>query len=447
MDDSRIRPPAHTLERVLVLRRLLRLIVIRTLPILLALLLPAVASRLPAQIVEHRDVPYAIVAGRKLLVDLYLPRGATKPAPCIVWIHLGGWRSGSRKNAKADAAKLVADGFAVAAVEHRYSSVAKWPAQIHDCKGAVRWLRAHAARYNIDADRIGVFGHSSGGHLAVTLATSGGVAALEGTVGGNLAFSSRVQAAVDFSGPTDLLGPARYEPATSFASELIGTAIGELKRHRSDPRWLARIALARSVNPAIYASRDDPPLRLAHGNQDQVVPLSQSKLLRNALGAVGNDLTYIEVHYGHHIPGFEWDARRRWLKTKLAASVPFRVHGRGCAGAGQDRPSAGANGTPRRGGQFDFTLSGAAARVPAVALFGLRRLRLPVAGTDCLLLVDQIVLTLPTTTDRSGEARRAMRFPGWMPAGLTFWTQWLVFDPGANILGISLSDGARLLPK
>src|SRR5207244_1871480 len=117
-------------------------------------------------------------------------------------IHGGGWSAGDKF--PTPAARLVAAGYAIASVEYRLTGEAKFPAQIHDCKAAIRWLRANAQKYNLDSAHIGVWGHSSGGHLVSLLGTSGDVKELEGAEG-NLDQSSRVQAVVDFSGPADLL--------------------------------------------------------------------------------------------------------------------------------------------------------------------------------------------------------------------------------------------------
>src|SRR5262249_35630047 len=159
----------------------------------------------------YPGLAYATVGGRDLLLDLYLPSAGPGPFPVVVWIHGGAWLTGSRFPAP-NAAQLTSLGFAVASVDYRLTSQAgQWgaepvifPAQIHDVKGAVRWLRANAATYNLDPARFGCWGSSAGGHLAALLATSGDVPALEGTVGGNAGFSSAVQACADFFGPTDL---------------------------------------------------------------------------------------------------------------------------------------------------------------------------------------------------------------------------------------------------
>src|SRR5678815_2971162 len=154
-----------------------------------------------AQGQTYPNLTYATVGGTPLLLDLYLPATGSGPFPVVVWIHGGGWSGGGRFPA-GFSGPLTAAGFAVASVEYRLTSQAGqygaepviFPAQIHDVKGAVRWLRAHAATYNLDPTRFGCWGTSAGGHLSALLATSSGVAALEGTVGGNAGFSSAGQA-------------------------------------------------------------------------------------------------------------------------------------------------------------------------------------------------------------------------------------------------------------
>lgn len=156
---------------------------------------------LPEGVTVHRDLVYAQVGQRNLPLDLYLPT-SDKPLPVIVWIHGGGWPTGSKGNA-GPARPLVGQGYAVADVEYRLSGEAIFPAQIQDCKAAIRWLRGNAKQYNLDGDHIGVWGSSAGGHLVALLGTSGDVAEFD--TAAHAEFSSRVQAVCDWFGPTDLL--------------------------------------------------------------------------------------------------------------------------------------------------------------------------------------------------------------------------------------------------
>jgi acetyl esterase/lipase len=245
------------------------------------------------------DLEYARVGDRALLLDLYLPqaedspRKGSGPWPTLIWIHGGAWRMGSKDNPRA--ARQVGRGYAVASISYRLSQEAIFPAQIHDCKAAVRWLRAHAERYDLDPARFGAWGASAGGHLAALLGTSGGVAELEGKLG-PAGVSSRVQAVCDFFGPSDFLRmddvpiPAlapgmRHNDGDSPESQLVGGPI------RENPEAVAR------ANPISYVSAGDPPFLIVHGKQDYTVIANQSELLHAALSDAGVESTL------HLVPG------------------------------------------------------------------------------------------------------------------------------------------------
>lgn len=154
----------------------------------------------------YSDLSYVNDGNAKHKLDLYVPNNTTSPVPLIIWIHGGAWRSGDKQLApNSFPLRYARNGYAVASINYRLSDEAIFPAQIYDCKAAVRWLRANASAYNLDVTRIGAWGLSAGGHLASLLGTGGDVTDLEGNVGGNLQHSSRVQAVVDWFGPTDFL--------------------------------------------------------------------------------------------------------------------------------------------------------------------------------------------------------------------------------------------------
>jgi acetyl esterase/lipase len=127
------------------------------------------------------DLKYGDAPGKANLLDIYLPENAEGALPLIVWIHGGGWAAGDK--AGCPAVGMVGRGYVAASINYRFSQEAIFPAQIEDCKGAIRWLRAHAKEYHIDPDKIGVFGASAGGHLVALLGTSGSAKEIEGTVG------------------------------------------------------------------------------------------------------------------------------------------------------------------------------------------------------------------------------------------------------------------------
>jgi acetyl esterase/lipase len=253
------------------------------------------ASRPDQTIVAHRDVPYVANGHPRQKLDLYLPN-AGRDLPLIIWIHGGAFRMGSKEGIEFDAVPLeyLARGYALASINYRLSQHALFPALIEDCKAAVRWLRAHAAQYHLDADRFGAWGPSAGGYLAAMLGTTGAAAAFE--IGEHLDVSSRVQAVVDYYGPTDFLqmddqrlpDGMLHNPADSPESQLIGGAIQEHKE---------RVAQA---NPITYVSADAPPFLIVHGDRDPLVPYQQSVLLEAALRRAGVPVTlYTVARAGH----------------------------------------------------------------------------------------------------------------------------------------------------
>lgn len=236
-----------------------------------------VASLAPAVAVEpvaptHRDLVFGEANGQKLMLNLYLPKNV-EHAPLVVYIHGGSWRAGSYKSCETDF--LAQDGFAVASIGYRFTNVAIFPAQIHDCKAAIRWLRAHAKDYGYDATHVGVAGSSAGGHLAVLLGTSGDVADLEGDIGGNTDQSSRVAAVVDYYGPTDfvLRGKTHHARANAVGSSTYGLLGGPANENPEK---------ARRASGVTYVTADDPPLLILHGDKDQTVYMDQSESLRDA---------------------------------------------------------------------------------------------------------------------------------------------------------------------
>jgi acetyl esterase/lipase len=237
------------------------------------------------------DIVYARIGDRALHMNLTLPPDApAKLHPAIIWIHGGGWCGGDHHADPTADFGLNGHGFVTGSMEYRLSQEAKYPAQIQDCKAAIRFLRANAKHYGIDPNRIGVWGGSAGGHLVALLGTTGGINPLEGTEG-NLGYSSRVQAVCDLFGPTDFSesGMKGYIPAVvEMIDGLLG---GPVNQHKG---------LARLASPVEFASKDDPPMLILHGDQDPLVPMSQSEELYTALKRMGADVTLVKVkHAGH----------------------------------------------------------------------------------------------------------------------------------------------------
>jgi acetyl esterase/lipase len=250
-----------------------------------------------------RDIEYDRAGDKKLLLDVYLPeQELDEPLPVIVWIHGGGWQGGDK--GECPALWLVEKGYAAVSISYRFTDQAHFPAQIHDCKSAIRWIRANAAKYGLDPERIGVWGSSAGGHLAALLGASGDVKELEGS-GANAEQSSRVQAVCDFFGPTDFLKlrahPEEVEPELqSVVTGLLGGPIEENKER------------AAQASPVTYVSKDDPPFLIMHGSDDRIVPVSQSQSLYDALKKAGVEVTLHVVEGAGH--GFDGPEIRKMVE-------------------------------------------------------------------------------------------------------------------------------------
>ncbi|QEG38118.1 alpha/beta hydrolase [Roseimaritima ulvae] len=244
-----------------------------------ALAIPPANGDETAAVQVHRDLVFAEVDGRALKLDLYLPT-VQHAAPLVVWIHGGGWRGGSKN--KLSILKITEQGYALASISYRFADTAVFPAQIHDCKAAVRWLRANADRFGYDAESIAVAGSSAGGHLALLMGTSGDVIELEGDVGGNLDQSSRVQAVIDYFGPSDFVLRGRTQPERAYTQKSGSFALlGGVAGQKLDPQT------ERFASPANYVSDDDPPLLVFHGKADKTVLLDQSQHIVRLYQAAG----------------------------------------------------------------------------------------------------------------------------------------------------------------
>ena len=237
-------------------------------------------------------VPYAAIPGiRPLELDLHLPPESRGPVPVVVFLHGGGWRLGSRhtagpmyRSSPTPFERMAQAGIAVAGVDYRLSGEATFPAQLHDAKAAVRWLRARAAELGIDPDRIAAWGESAGGHLAELLGLVDD-AALEGDVGVD-GHSSRVVAVVAWYAPSDIAAVATdtgndpADPSTREA-QLLGAPAVDVPE------------LAAQASPITHVSPGSPPFLLLHGRDDRFIPCAQSERLAAALEAAGAD---VELH-------------------------------------------------------------------------------------------------------------------------------------------------------
>lgn len=250
----------------------------------------------PAGVTVLHDVEIGKGGDRTLHAEIAYPPSAV-PMPAVIRIHGGGWRFGSYKEKVAQ--WLAPHGYLVATVEYRLSGDATWPAQIEDCKLAVRWLRANAAIYHVDPDRIGVWGGSAGGHLAACVGAMGEQTQFEGH-GGYEGVSSRVQAVVDFCGPADftagdpgverkLAKPPNYD--SPGLVKLLGGTYSE------------KPEIWKQASPIAYVTADDPPFLIVHGDKDESVPHEQSEKMVAALKKAGVPVEFITVKGGGHAMG------------------------------------------------------------------------------------------------------------------------------------------------
>jgi acetyl esterase/lipase len=278
--------------------------------------------RLPKGVKAVTDRDYVGDDNPRHRLDLLLPsrRPADRRLPVLVYIHGGGWQNGDKRAGLGRVAGFVAGGrYIGVTIGYRLTDEAQWPAQIHDCKAAIRWLKANAARYGIDPDRIAVYGHSAGGHLAAMLGVSGGVKQLEGSLGPHAKFDSRVAAVVDFFGPTDFLKmndfPSRidHDAANSPESKLVGGAIQEHPER------------CRQASPLAYVTSDDAPFLVVHGTRDQVVAYNQSELLKESLERAKVPVGLLTVKNGGHGLGGPV------LNARVRAFLEHRFYRRGVA--------------------------------------------------------------------------------------------------------------------
>ena len=282
-----------------------------------------------AQAPTFSNLAYGSDHERQVL-DVWVPALPAGPKPLVIWIHGGGWTNGDKSSAinGNKVSDLLSRGFVVASINYRLSQHAIFPAQIHDCKGAIRFLRSRPAQFQIDTRRVGVWGSSAGGHLVALLGTSAGVADAEGTVGGNLAASSRVNAVADFFGPADFFGVEGWHtqcvPETAEA-KLLGACLGEIQSNQDNPAapWPEKVALAHLAGPITHVSADDPPFHIAHGTVDTTVWPEHSENLHAALVAAGVESTLRLVDgAGHGLPASENTAAIEFFDRVLEPVPP-----------------------------------------------------------------------------------------------------------------------------
>lgn len=279
-----------------------------TLGLFLVLCGVASAADAPAGYRKVADVPFGEVDGQRLALDLYLPEGV-EAAPLVVFVHGGRWSRGSRDEMPLGG--LASEGFAFASVDYRLSSVAPFPAQVHDIKAAIRFLRAKQSEYGYDATRIGISGASAGAHLAILVGVTNGHAELEGTVGKYTDESSDVQAILSYYGASNLLTilPQSTPVGLGVRIPALQLLLGGQPEQRKE--------LAMLASPVSHLDAGDPPILLLHGNQDPQMPLNQSLELHGEYLAAGLQSQFISVHNAVH------GGRKFHSGSRLRAAAEF----------------------------------------------------------------------------------------------------------------------------
>jgi acetyl esterase/lipase len=261
---------------------------------------------LPGDVVAYTDLVYRRDGRRTERLDVYVPARVPPRGgwPAVLAIHGGGWRGGNKRGYGQMAAALVEHGYVVAALDYALSApgAPSWPANLEDLRAAVRWLRRNAAVYNTDPNRIAVMGASAGGHLAALLATSPDDASTEAEP----ETSARVQAVIDFYGPTDLTALAETSRRAGPSLKLF---LGGGLRDVPD-RY-------RAASPVGHVTPDTPPMLIIHGEDDLLVPIDQSRRLAAALDQAGVPHQLIVVPGARH--GFDFQAGRRDLRAGILA--------------------------------------------------------------------------------------------------------------------------------
>ncbi len=264
------------------------------LPCLLPLLLLASAftSRaaelaIPDNVTFERDITYAEAGGARMQLNLARPKNASGPLPTVLCIHGGGFRAGSREGYNKLCLSLAQRGFVAATISYRLAPMHQFPAAVHDTKAAVRWLRANAAKYGINPDRIGVTGGSAGGHLAQFLGVTAGVKDFEGA--DNPGFSSAVTCVVNVYGPSDF-------------TKSYGKSVDA---HVVLPMWLGgdvETARAKHIqsSPLNWVNPSAAPTLIIHGTEDKYVAYEQAVWMRDRLTACGVPVVLLTLEGAGH---------------------------------------------------------------------------------------------------------------------------------------------------
>ncbi|MES2596911.1 MAG: alpha/beta hydrolase [Verrucomicrobiota bacterium] len=253
------------------------------------------------------DIEYAHVGDHSLKLDLHRP--PLENPPLIVYIHGGAWRAGTKSDVPVES--LLAQGFAIASVDYRLSTRAQFPAQIHDIKAAIRFLRAKASQFHINASKIGIVGSSAGGHLAALVGVTNGDKDLEGKVGEHLDQSSDVACIISLYGASNLQSILYQstEQGLAMRGPALRLLLGDLPNQKPD--------LAKQASPVAHLDKADPPLLLIHGDADPQMPPQQSSEFARGYKEAGLTVTYLTLPGSKHGGDEFYDAERTQIMAEF----------------------------------------------------------------------------------------------------------------------------------
>jgi pectinesterase len=235
----------------------------------------------------HENVAYGVVNGETLHLDIFEPAGNSNlPRPAVILIHGGGWTSFDKSTMRTLAQFLARSGFVAVPVDYRlfHDDATRWPAQLDDVQRSVRWLRANAAKYNVAPDHIGAYGHSAGAQLAALL---GMLDTRDNSDPALAKYSSKVQAVVDSSGPTEFTGFPKDSDEYKFFSTFFGAS------------YSAHPEIWRDASPLDHVSKSDAPFLIIHGTRDDQVSIAQAQALYDKLKEAGADVKFVRLDSDH----------------------------------------------------------------------------------------------------------------------------------------------------